>query len=177
MVLRVVGVLFLIGMLCAGCARGEQPQWGEAGKAVTFRVTCRGTLDPGFAYRFAIDTDGNVLTGPSSTPDEWENVFILEWRNGVCSLLSPKGVRTYILESSFSGQTAEASVDLEALGNPEQMEVMALTEDSGGNVLDALRTFFTVRLKYQQSVTRSDEENDAREPSGDILRVSVEVSF
>ncbi|MBC7217546.1 MAG: hypothetical protein H5U36_05200 [Candidatus Caldatribacterium sp.] len=174
---RMVFILFLSALFLAGCAAGEQPQWGEAGKAVTFRVTCKGNLDPGFVYRIAVDTDGNALTGPSSNPSFWEEVYVLEWRNGVCYLLSPDGTRVYIFESTFSGQTAEATVDLEALGNPDQMEVMALVEDDGGNVLDYLRNFFPVRLKYQQSVTRTDEEGDASEPSADILRVSVEVSF
>lgn len=174
---RVLCVLFLCGILCAGCAWGEQPQWGETGKAVTFRMTCKGELDPEFTYRIAIDTDGDALTGPSSNPREWNNVYILEWRNGNAFLLSLSGTRTYLLESSFFGQTAEAKISLEALGSPEQLEVMALVEDSGGNILDRLRTFFTIRLKYQQSVFRSDEEGDASNPSGDILRLSVEVSF
>lgn len=175
--LRVVPVLLLCAALCAGCAWGEQPQWGEAGKAVTFRVTCKGTLDPGLVYRIAIDTDGNVLTGPSGNPDEWKDVHVLEWRNGNAFLVAPSGTRTYLAESSFSGQTLEAQVGLEALGNPDQMEVMVLVEDSGGNIVDRLSTFFTVRLKYQQSVSRSDGEGDASTPSGDILRVSIEVSL
>lgn len=175
--LRMVFILFLSAALLAGCAAGEQPQWGEPGKAVTFRVACRGNLDPEFVYRIAVDTDGNALTGPSSNPSSWEKVYVLEWRNGVCSLLSPDGVRTYILGSTFSGQTAEATVDLEALGNPDQIEVMALVEDGGGNILDHLQTFFRVRLKDQRFVTRTDEEGDASEPSADILRVSIEVSF
>ncbi|MCS7242895.1 hypothetical protein [Candidatus Caldatribacterium sp.] len=175
--LRSIWVLFLCGVLCAGCAWGEQPSWGETGKAVTFQVTCSGTLDPGLVYRIAIDTDGNVLTGPSDDPDDWKNMYILEWRNGVASLLSPDGKRTYLLESSFSGRVFEARVDLEALGHPEQMEVMVVVEDEEGNVVDSLQNFLTVRLRYQQSVSRSDEGGDALDPSGDILRVNVEVSL
>ncbi len=175
--LRILCVLFLCGVLCAGCARGEQPQWGETGRAVTFRITCRGELDPELTYRIAIDTDGDALTGPSSNPSEWNNLYVLEWRNGNAFLLAPGGTRTYLLESSFSGQNAEAKIGLETLGSPEQLEVMALVEDSGGNILERLRTFFTIRLKYQQLVSRSDEEGDASNPSADILRVSVEVSF
>lgn len=175
--LRVISVLFLCAALCAGCAWGEQPQWGEAGKAVTFRVACKGMLDPGLVYRIAIDTDGNVLTGPSGDPGEWKNVYILEWRNGNAFLVAPDGTRTYLAEGSFSGQTLEAQVSLETLGNPDEMELMVLVEDGGGNVVDRLPTFFTVRLRYQQSVSRSDGEGDASTPSGDILRVSVEVSL
>lgn len=174
---RTVWVLFLCGLFFAGCAAGEQPQWGELGKALTFRITCKGTLSSEVTYRIAIDTDGNSLTGPSGDPGDWRNVYVLEWRNGNAFLLAPDGTRTYLPESTFSGQVAEANIALEALGNPEQIEVMVLTEDSGGNVLDRLRTFFTVRLKYQQSVVRGDDEGDATQPSGDILQVAVEMQF
>uniref|UniRef100_A0A7V4TGT9 Uncharacterized protein n=1 Tax=Candidatus Caldatribacterium saccharofermentans TaxID=1454753 RepID=A0A7V4TGT9_9BACT len=169
--------LVLLGLLFAGCAFGEQPQWGEAGKTVTFRITCKGNLDPNLVYRVAIDTDGNALTGPSGDPGEWTGLYVLEWRNGTPWLLHPDGTRTYVSAGNFSGQTAEATVNLEDLGNPGQLEVMVAVEDGGGNIIDALRTFFTVRLKYQRFVERSDEEGDAKDPSGDLLRVSVEVSF
>jgi hypothetical protein len=167
----------LLGFLCAGCAFGEQPQWGEAGKTVTFRITCKEDLDQSLVYRVAVDTDGNALTGPSNDPGEWTGLYILEWRNGTPRLLRPDGTQAYIPVGSFFGQTAEATVNLEDFGNPGQLEVMVAVEDSGGNVVDALRTFFTVRLRYQRFVERGDEEGDAKDPSGDLLRVSVEVSF
>lgn len=168
---------FLAGcLLLSGCAAGEQPSWGEAGKSITFRVTCREALDPSFVYRIAIDTDGNVLTGPSKDPADWQGLYVVEWKNGNAWLSLPSGASKYILESSF-GTTAEATVSLEDLGSPDQVEVMVVVEDSGGNVLDTLSSFFTVRLKYQRFVSKSDSSGDTDNPKADLTQVSVEVTF
>jgi hypothetical protein len=52
---------------------------------------------------------------------------------------------------------------------------MVVTTDRGGNVLDALGNYFTVRLGSQSYVYREDTPFDTGNASGDILRVEVEV--
>lgn len=171
-------LFFLVGcLLLSGCAAGEQPSWGEAGKSITFRVTCQENLDPNLTYRIAIDTDGNVLTGPSKDPADWQGLYVLEWKSGSAWLSLPSGASNYVLDSTFSGTTAEATVSLEALGSPDQVDVMVVVEDGGGNVLDTLSSFFTVRLKYQRFVSKSDSLGDTDNPSADLAQVVVEVTF
>ena len=66
-------------------------------------------------------------------------------------------------------------INLAQLGEPSTLEVMVVTTDRGGNVLDALGNYFTVRLGSQSYVYREDTPFDTGNASGDILRVEVEV--
>jgi hypothetical protein len=63
--------VLVTSIIVAGCARGDQPSWGEIGKTMTVQGIMRGLASSQFIYYFVFDTDGNILTGPKADPNTW----------------------------------------------------------------------------------------------------------
>lgn len=167
-------VLGCLVLLVAGCARGEQPTWGVS-RGVVITLTVRGSVDPGVRYFVAIDTDGNVLTGPDSDPAKWGSFYVLWWADNNFYFRDKNGEERFFTGGTVSGSTVKMEIELSQLGDPSTLEIMVVTTDRGGNVLDSLGNYFTVRLGSQSYTFREDSPFDTEKASGDILRVEVEV--
>ncbi|MGC8778108.1 MAG: hypothetical protein ACP5Q4_05470 [Candidatus Caldatribacteriaceae bacterium] len=167
-------VLGLLVFLVAGCARGEQPSWGTSG-SIVITLTMRGDVDSSVKYFVALDTDGNVLTGPGDDPAEWSGFYVLRWAEGNFYFQNRSGEEQFFSGGSVSGATIKMEVNLSDLGKPSTLEVMVATTDRGGNVLDALGNYFTVRLNSQSYVYREETSSDTSNAAGDIRKVEIEV--
>jgi len=171
---KVFVILGLLAFLAAGCARGEQPHWGVS-KGVVITLTMRGNIDSGVRYLVALDTDGNIITGPDEDPADWSGFYVFRWADSNFYFQDKTGQEQFFSGGTLSGSTLKMEIDLAQLGEPSTLEVMVVTTDRGGNVLDALGNYFTVRLGSQSYVYREDTPFDTGNASGDILRVEVEV--
>lgn len=172
--IRLFVVLGLSIFLVAGCARGEQPTWGTSG-SIVITLTMRADVDSSVKYFVALDTDGNVLTGPGNDPAEWSGFYVLRWTDGNFYFRNKNGEERFFSGGSVSGVTLKMDVDLSDLDKPSMLEVMVATTDKGGNVLDALGNYFTVRLNSQSYVYREDASSDTSNAAGDIRKVEIEV--
>ncbi|NSW76173.1 MAG: hypothetical protein HPY68_05255 [Candidatus Atribacteria bacterium] len=172
--IKVVLILGLLVFFVSGCARGEQPTWGT-GSEIVITLTMRGNVDSGVEYLVALDTDGNVLTGPKKDPAEWSGFYVLRWAGNNFYLRNPNGEERFFSGGSVSGSIMKMDVDLSDLGKPSTLDVMVVTTDKGGNILDSLGNYFTVRLGSQSYVSREDASADTGNASSDILRVEIEV--
>ncbi|MEN3186975.1 MAG: hypothetical protein ABDK94_04920 [Atribacterota bacterium] len=172
--IKTIVVLGFLILFVAGCARGEQPTWGT-GSEIRITLTLRGNVDSDVEYLVALDPDGNVLTGPGKDPLEWRGFYVLHRAGNNFYFRSPNGEERFFSGGSVSGAIMKMDVDLSDLGKPSTLEVMVVTTDKGGNVLDTLENYFTVRLGSQSYVFREDTPLDAGNASGDILKVEIEV--
>lgn len=169
--------LFLgfVVILVAGCAWGEQPSWGAKSKIV-LTLTFRGTISSDVKYFVALDTDGNVLTGPKGDPTDWGDFYVLWWTDNNFYFQDPGGSGQFFSGGNVSGEVIKMEVDLAQLGDPTTLEVMAVTTDRGGNILDALGNYFTVRLSSQSYVYREDDVSlDIDNASADLRKIEIEV--
>ncbi|MGQ9472960.1 MAG: hypothetical protein ACUVQZ_05475 [Candidatus Caldatribacteriaceae bacterium] len=167
-------LLGFVMILVAGCAWGKQPSWGAKGKII-LTLTFRGTISSDVKYFVALDTDDNVLTGPKSDPNEWNNFYVLWWIDNNFYFQSPGESEQFFFGGNISGEVMEMEVDLSQLRDPTTLEIMVVTTDRGGNILDALGNYFTVRLGSQSYVYREDASLDVDDASADLRKVEVEV--
>ncbi len=168
-------ILASVALIVAGCAHGEQPSWGEGAKSVIITVTTQGEISTSMEYFIALDTDGNLLTGPGDDPTQWNTFYRLRWANGNFYFRKPGESEQFFTNSSVAGNTITVEVDMDDLGDPSLLDIMVVTTDRGGNLVDALANYFTVRLGSQSYVSRSDASSEVSNPQGDIVRVEVEV--
>lgn len=171
--LLLFALLFSISLGVMGCARGEQPSWEEGKGELTISATFASSPPPDYIYYFAIDADENVLTGPSSDPDEWADYFIFRMENSNFYQCEPGGVDQFFTGGNVTGNAVQITVPLEDLGEPEIIDIMVVVTDSAGNIVDNLSRYFSMRPGLQRFFTYS--RTDASGGEVDLLRVEVEV--
>ncbi|BER93327.1 hypothetical protein [Atrimonas thermophila] len=168
-------LLLLLGMSLGimGCARGEQPSWEEEGGELIISAIFASSPPLDYVYYFAIDTDENVLTGPSSNPDEWANYFIFRMEKGNFYQREPEGLDQFFTGGTVTDNAVQITVPLEELGEPEIVDIMVVVTDSAGNTVDNLSRYFSMRPGLQRFYSYS--RTDASGGEVDLLRVEVEV--
>ena len=85
--LMIIGLVIIVGCIASGCARGDQPSWGEIGKTMTVRGVMKGLVSSQYIYYFVFDPDGNILTGPKDNPNTWDNYYVARYDGGNFCLL------------------------------------------------------------------------------------------
>ncbi|MCX6091017.1 MAG: hypothetical protein NTX88_11740 [Candidatus Atribacteria bacterium] len=170
-------LLFLSLILLSGCARGDQPSWGEIGKTMTVRVYFQGLVTSGHTYYYVFDTDGNILTGPQNDPKTWDTYYVARYENGAFYLKKPDGTQSFLTTGEVNGSTLSLSFDLDDLNNPKTIEIQVVSADILGNVLDSLANYFSIDPALQRFITKTDTTGDSGEAGADIIKVEVEISF
>lgn len=171
--LLLFALLSSIGLGVMGCARGEQPSWEEGKGELIISAIFASPPPPDHTYYFVIDTDENVLTGPSSDPNEWANYFIFRMENSNFYQREPGGVDQFFTGGNVTGNAVQITVSLEDLGEPEIIDIMVVVTDSAGNAVDNLSRYFSMRPGLQRFYSYSRTDTSGGEV--DLLRVEVEV--
>jgi len=169
--------ILVFSLIIGGCARGDQPSWGEIGKTMTVRAIMKGMVSTGYIYYFAFDTDGNILTGPSNDPSTWDKYYVARYESGNFYLKKPDGTQTFINDANAQNTTVSMSINLEELNNPKSIEFMAVTTDIQGNVLDSMLNYRPLNIQYQRFFPFTDTTGEISEAGADISRIEVEVQF
>ena len=113
-----------------GCARGEQPDWGEGGKNLYITTTWQ-EISPSYVYYVAISTDSGLI--PDSDPDRWNEFYVVKWEDHNFFLRKPGGSFSYFSSPSVSGQEMRVTLSLtDDLGDPNIIRVMVVSTDKGG---------------------------------------------
>ena len=172
----IVAVL-AISIIASGCARGDQPSWGEIGKTMTVRGIMKGSVSPQYIYFFVFDTDGNVLTGPKADPNTWDNYYVARYEGGNFYLKKPDGTQIFINDYSTNDVTVTMTINLEELNSPSSIEFMAVTTDIQGNILDSLRNYEVLNIQYRRFFPLTDTTGETSESGADISRIEIEVQF
>src|SRR5690554_3479333 len=92
--------ILAISIIAVGCARGDQPSWGEIGKTMIVRGIMKGLASSQYIYYFVFDTDGNILTGPKADPNTWDNYYVARYDGGNFYLKKPDGTQIFINDAS-----------------------------------------------------------------------------
>ena len=176
--LFIIILILLIGCsMVTGCARGDQPSWGEIGKTMTVRGVMKGLVSSQYIYYFVFDPDGNILTGPKDNPNTWDNYYVARYDGGNFYLKKPNGTQTFINDASANDTTVTMTINLEELNSPSSIEFMAVTTDIQGNVLDSLSNYKVLKIQYQRFFSFNDTTGEPGESGADISRIEVEVQF
>ncbi|MCD6156677.1 MAG: hypothetical protein J7J32_06540 [Candidatus Atribacteria bacterium] len=166
-------LLFSTSLGIMGCARGEQPSWEEEKGELVISAIFASPPPSDYIYYFAIDVDENVLTGPSSDPNEWANYFTFRMENNNFYQREPGGVDQFFTGGNVTDDTVQISISLEDLGEPEIIDIMVVVTDSAGNTVDNLSRYFSMRPGLQRFYSYSRTDSSGGEV--DLLRVEVEV--
>ena len=169
--------ILAISIIAVGCARGDQPSWGEIGKTMTVRGIMKGLASSQYIYYFVFDTDGNILTGPKADPNTWDNYYVARYDGGNFYLKKPDGTQIFINDASATDVTVTMTINLEDLNSPSSIEFMAVTTDIQGNVLDSLSNYRVLKIQYQRFFSFTDTTGETSESGADISRIEVEVQF
>jgi hypothetical protein len=169
--------ILAISIIAVGCARGDQPSWGEIGKTMTVRGIMKGLASSQYIYYFVFDTDGNILTGPKADPNTWDNYYVARYDGGNFYLKKPDGTQIFINDASATDVTVTMTINLEDLNSPNSIEFMAVTTDIQGNVLDSLRNYEVLNIQYRRFFSFTDTTGETSESGADISRIEVEVQF
>ncbi|QPM67705.1 hypothetical protein [Atribacter laminatus] len=166
-----------LNIMTTGCARGDQPSWGEIGKTLTVRGVMKGLASSQYIYYFVFDTDGNILTGPKADPNTWDKYYVARYDGGNFYLKKPDGTQIFINDANTIDTTVTMTINLEELNSPNSIEFMAVTTDIQGNVLDSLSNYRVLKIQYQRFFSFTDTTGETSEAGADISRVEVEVQF
>ncbi|NLY06169.1 hypothetical protein [Candidatus Sordicultor fermentans] len=166
-------LLVVVALLAVGCARGEQPDWGEGGKNLYITTTWQ-EISPSYVYYVAISTDSGLI--PDSDPDRWNEFYVVKWEDHNFFLRKPGGSFSYFSSPSVSGQEMVVTLSLvDDLGNPDIIRVMVVSTDKGGNVEDFLDEVATFRLKQQSSEPPIYDLAGDADAAADLLSLKIEV--
>ncbi len=173
-------LVFLLIIFIAGCAWGEQPPWDEGGDVLELRAFMRAQVRDDFVYHFAVDTDGNPLTGPGINPAVWEGYWVVEWENGSFFITDPEGNRVFFFEGEIVNLTdVVIRFDLEEIGEPREIQVMVVVTDRTGSLESAMETFRNIntRTDFVPRVFNDIRVEAIAEPSSTIDRVEGRITF
>jgi len=166
-------LLVVVALLAVGCARGEQPDWGEGGKNLYITTTWQ-EISPSYVYYVAISTDSGLI--PDSDPDRWNEFYVVKWEDHNFFLRKPGGSFSYFSSPSVSGQEMRVTLYLtDDLGDPNIIRVMVVSTDKGGNVEDCLDEVATFRLKQQSSEPPIYDIAEKADAAADLLSLKIEV--
>ena len=166
-------LLVVVALLAVGCARGEQPDWGEGGKNLYITTTWQ-EISSSYVYYVAISTDSGLI--PDSDPDRWNEFYVVKWEDHNFFLRKPGGSFSYFSSPSVSGQEMRVTLSLtDDLGDPNIIRVMVVSTDKGGNVKDSLDEVATFRLKQQSSDPPIYDLAGDADAAADLLSLKIEV--
>ena len=171
------GLILVVSGIAVGCARGDQPSWGELGKTFTVRAIMKGQVSTQYTYYFVFDSDGNILTGPKNDPNSWGNYYVARYEGGNFYLKKPDGTQAFINDASAQNTTVTMSINLDELNSPKSIEFMAVTTDIQGNTLDSLSNYRVLNIQYQRFFTFTDATGETGEAGADFSRIEAEVQF
>lgn len=166
-------LLVVVALLAVGCARGEQPDWGEGGKNLYITTTWQ-EISSSYVYYVAISTDSGLI--PDSDPDRWNEFYVVKWEDHNFFLRKPGGSFSYFSSPSVSGQEMRVTLSLtDDLGDPNIIRVMVVSTDKGGNVEDFLDEVATFRLKQQSSEPPIYDLAGDADAAANLLSLKIEV--
>ncbi len=166
-------LLVVVALLAVGCARGEQPDWGEGGKNLYITTTWQ-EISSSYVYYVAISTDSGLI--PDSDPDRWNEFYVVKWEDHNFFLRKPGGSFSYFSSPSVSGQEMRVTLSLtDDLGDPNIIRVMVVSTDKGRNVEDFLDEVATFRLKQQSSEPPIYDLAGDADAAADLLSLKIEV--
>ena len=165
-------LLVVVALLAVGCARGEQPDWGEGGKNLYITTTWQ-EISSSYIYYIVISADS---VAPSTDPRSWNSFYVVKWEDHNFFLRKPGGSFSYFSSPSVSGQEMRVTLSLtDDLGDPNIIRVMVVSTDKGGNVEDFLDEVATFRLKQQSSEPPIYDLAGDADAAADLLSLKIEV--
>ena len=166
-------LLVVVALLAVGCARGEQPDWGEGGKNLYITTTWQ-EISSSYVYYVAISTDSGLI--PDSDPDRWNEFYVVKWEDHNFFLRKPGGSFSYFSSPSVSGQEMRVTLSLtDDLGDPNIIRVMVVSTDKGGNVEDFLDEGAALFRPREQSIKPWDDKSGDADAAADLLSLKIEV--
>ncbi|HSV31159.1 MAG TPA: hypothetical protein VLH40_03940 [Atribacteraceae bacterium] len=179
--IALLAVALAVVLAVAGCARGEQPPWGDPGDSLILDAFFEAAVDPDFIYWFAVDTDGDPLSGPDTDPRTWpgRGFYVVRFEDNQFFLTRPDGREEFFREGAVIDLAQlRITLSLADLENPADIQVMVVVTDWGGSPESYLREFRNLRTAtdfFPRPWT--DIAGDPGEPASSLSRVEPRIGF